>query len=166
MNATEAISRLVSEPVRSSGLFSDATLVVPTTGASESQLRGVYAQVGRALSKSHASVLASWNGLDLEVIRLFGVPPVPSGIRSLTAWSAVPAPSGWLAFGSDPAGFLYFEDPEGTVHSFDHDGGTWTRIAPSLDAFISEIVFGPAAATFGGEKWLEALRNSGVVAAA
>jgi hypothetical protein len=163
VNATETIARLLSEPVRSSGLFSESLLVVPASGATQAQLHDVTVQLGRPLSAQHARLLSSWNGLDLDVIRLFGAAPAPNGILPLSKTSIAHAPSGWLAFGSDPAGYVYFEDPSGAIHSFDHDGGHWTRVAPNLDAFITELVFGPKAALFAGEEWLATLRQCGVV---
>jgi hypothetical protein len=68
-----------------------------------------------------------------------------------------------IAIGSDAAGFIYLQSEEGRIFSFDTDGGTCGELAKSLDDLIDRVVFGPDAASFGGDRWLTELRSVGIV---
>jgi hypothetical protein len=158
MHCLETLKRVLSEPVMSSGLLT-RELVVVSSPATATQLSALESALPRPLSALHRELLLSWNGLDLDVVRFFGAPPVQSDIVPLPEGQAlIPAAHpGWVAIGSDPAGFLYAEDDSGAVWSVDHDGGAELRLASSLDEFIGSYIFGQRAAEFGGASWREDL---------
>ena len=94
---------------------------------------------------------------------LDGVPPVAKGIRNLLECQGLVAEGeGNIAFGSDPSGFLYVESGNGSVLSWDHDGGEIEVEASCIDEFIDEIVFGARGDSFMGEEWLNRLRTLGL----
>jgi hypothetical protein len=106
--------------------------------------------------------LAQWNGLDLEVLRLYGVAPVPPGIRELVVeqrhWEGLPG----LVVGSDPAGFLYLEGSDGKVFVYDTDGGDVKLLCAGLDELFTVHVFGREAEAFGGTEWASEVRRVGI----
>jgi len=160
----EIIGRIVSEPVLSSGLLSRESILA-SPPASLAQLAALEGVLPRRLSESHRQLLLTWNGLNLDVVRLLGAPPVCDGIDPLPQWQTlIPSthPS-WIAIGTDPAGFLYAQDERGKIWSIDHDGGTEKRLSSSLDEFLGDYVFGKRAAEFGGESWRDDLVTHGIL---
>ena len=97
------------------------------------------------------------------MIRLFGVPPVEEGIRDILEWQElVPGNEKNIAFADSPAGFIYFEDSIGRVLSWDHDGGAAKLLAPCVDVFIDDFVFGSQADDFIGGSWIQERRALGL----
>ena len=167
MQGIDIIKRILSEPVISSGLLA-RDLIAAGPPASSDGVATLERRLPRRLSRFHRQLLLTWDGLDLDVVRFFGVSPVRDGGASLLdAQSLVPVghPS-WIAFASDPAGFLYAEDEHGVIWSIDHDGGEAARAASSLDEFICSYIFGTRAAEFGGDSWHDDLVTYGVLPAA
>ena len=166
MTAVTKIRELLSPSVHASGLLSHELTHVPSMGVTAEHLAREERALPRPLSESHRALLSVWNGIDLDVIRIFGIPPVERGIRPITQWQRFvpedPKFAGAIAFACDPAGFLYVELPDGSVHSSDHDGGDTQQIASSIDEFIEEVVFGQRATEFGGEEWFKELRALGL----
>ena len=163
MSAVTKIRRLLAPEMLAKRLISASLSVIPSNGVQEAGLRRLESQLPRALSMQHRALLSTWNGLNLDVIRIFGVEPVADRIPELIEnQTLVPEGSGNIAFGSDPSGFLYFEDAAGSVLSFDHDGGEVKLVASCIDEFIDDIVFGPRADSFMGEDWLIELRGAGL----
>jgi hypothetical protein len=83
----------------------------------------------------------------MDDIRIHGVGNLPNGIDSVH-WS-----NDGLVFGSDPAGFVYVLNNDGSVSSVDHDCGLVTRVAESIVDFVSNYVFGNRAVEFAGKEW-------------
>ncbi|MFZ3320756.1 MAG: SMI1/KNR4 family protein [Usitatibacter sp.] len=163
MTAVSKIQRLLTPPVRAARLISQDLSTIPAAGASAEALRSLESKLQRPLSAQHRDLLMTWNGLDLDVIRIFGVPPVVKGIYDLLEWQElVPEGEGNIAFGGDPSGFLYFESKSGSVLSSDHDGGETKVVASCINEFIDEVVFGARGDSFLGEEWLNELRALGL----
>lgn len=157
--AIEVIERVLSSDVLTPGL-----MIVPPTGANEAMISECEVSVGRVFSGAHRRLLNRWNGLDLEVIRVFGCAPDDGEIVDLaSAQIRVDAVAGAVTFASDPAGFAYIEDTKGSIYSVDSDGGAIQCLASDLDAFFGRVVFGPEAATFGGDHWQEELEAAGLL---
>jgi len=166
MTAVSKIRELLSPRVRQSDLLSENLTVVPSRGATLESLSRLEQELPRPLSESHRALLSLWNGLDLDVVRILGVPPVEDGITPITACqgsaSEDPLLAASVAFASDPSGFVYFELPDGRVYEWDHDGGDTRIVASNIDEFIDHLVFGGRAAEFAGEEWLVELRALGL----
>lgn len=164
MRSLDIIRRIVSEPLVSSGLLIREFIIV-SPPATQIQVVALEGALPRKLSESHRRLLLTWNGLNLEVVRLLGAPPVWEGVDPIPKWQKLipPRHSLWIAIGTDPAGFLYAEDEDGSVWSIDHDGGAETRLAFSLDEFIGVYIFGTRAAEFGGDSWRDDLVTYGVL---
>ena len=158
MMAIAAIERALA-----SAVLTKTLVVVASRGAMASELGSEQVLLGRVLSNLHRVLLERWNGLDLDVIRLYGVGSTEPGIRCLRAeqrdW---PELDGSLVVGSDPAGFMYLERPTGEIWTLDTDGGHEAVVAENIDALFSKYVFGSDAVLFGGEEWAEQLLRAGV----
>lgn len=109
-------------------------------GATEAELASA-----PPLPNSLRDLLAWHNGLNLDVVRIHGVGDVVPLIQF--------TPSGDIEFASDPAGFTYILRRDGTVASFDHDGGEEKVVAQGVDDFLRGYIFGPRASDFSGEDW-------------
>mgnify|MGYP002630850404 CR=1 FL=1 len=135
---------------------------MPLSGASRAVIQAEEAAIGHPLSAAYRSVLSRWNGLDLEVIRLFGC---KDGVteRLQRMQTPVLAERHLICFGSDPAGFLYCEKRSGSVFSLDTKGGQLRELAGGFDDFMERIVFGRDADQFSGREWLDELRRAGLV---
>jgi hypothetical protein len=166
MQSLSIIQRILSEPVISSGLL-ERSLVVVSPPALPEDLDALEERLPRKLSLFHRQFLLSWDGLDLEVIRFFGVAQQAAGIMSLSRAQSLlpPGHPGWIAVASDPAGFLYAEDEQGAIWSIDHDSEGVIKVAPSLDQFIATYLFGQDAAKFGGDSWHDDLVTHGILPA-
>lgn len=159
MHSLDIIRRIVSEPLVSSGLLIREFIIV-SPPAKLVQVAALEGTLPRKLSESHRRLLLTWNGLNLEVVRLLGAPPVREGVDPIPKWQRVipPRHSLWIAIGTDPAGFLYAEDEDGSVWSIDHDGGEprqdWhspstnslvftssARARPSLVGILGEMIW-------------------------
>jgi hypothetical protein len=166
MRAVLKIREVLEPRVRKSRLLIESMTVVPSAGATPELLARFDRELPRPLSDSHRALLSVWNGIDLDVLRILGVPPTEKGIRPITDCQgfipAEPGFAGAIAFASDPSGYVYFELPDGSVYSWDHDGGNTTRIASTVDDFIENVVFGARGAEFAGEKWLHELQARGL----
>jgi hypothetical protein len=160
MSAVERIQQVLD-----AGLLMPQLIVVPTTGATEDEVDAEGRLLGRPLRPDHARILRRWNGLDLEVVRLFGCGENAGEAERLSARQAPSAicVGGTIAIGADPSGFVYLQSNSGLVFSFDSDGCELNQVATDLDDFFERLVFGPDAASFAGEDWLTELREAGIV---
>lgn len=158
-SAVQVITRALD-----SGVLAPDLSYVPAEGASAEMIAKEERALGRRLSPQHVAVLRRWNGLDLEVLRLYGCGDVPPRIRRLAEnqW-----PDEWpvegIIIGSDPAGFMYLEDSAGNILSLDHDGGEVKTLASGVDDFFGRLVFGEDAHLFAGDDWKEELRSHGLL---
>jgi hypothetical protein len=166
MNAVSKIREILNPDVLKSHLLIESLIAVPLAGATPPLFARFDRELPRPLSDMHRAVLSVWNGIDLDVIRILGVPPTENGIATIRDCQGLipvePRYAGAIAFASDPSGYIYFELPDGSVHSWDHDGGSTQQIASTIDDFISHVVFGARGEEFGGERWLQELQLCGL----
>lgn len=159
MNAVSCIERLLV-----SGVLVSELTTVPDHGVADTDLARLDEELPRPLSAMHREILRRWDGIDLELLQLYGFGSV-AGVRSLReSQGSLPSGVGGFVIGSDPAGFIYLEFDSGEIASYDTDGGALSILAANLDDFICRVVAGPEAASFGGEEWLAALEGAGLVA--
>ena len=159
MSAVATIERVLG-----SALLRPTLISVPATGATEGQIARVESRLPRSLSQPHRTLLARWNGLDLDVLRIHGADS--SGIdgpRDLASRQDAAALPRSIVFADDPSGFVYVEDELGVIWSMDSDGGEAKQVAPDLDAFFSDLVFGRHAAKFMGQSWADELMAAGLL---
>ena len=157
-----AVAKIQS--VLDSGLLTPELTVVPKTGATADDIRTEQLLLERPLCSDHAELLRRWNGIVLDVVRLYGCGENASEVGRLSAAQieAEFCAEGLLVVGSDPAGFAYLQAADQRMYCFDTDGGEFEQIAGSLDDFFERLVFGPDAATFAGDDWLAELRAAGI----
>lgn len=166
MNAVSKIREVLNPKVLKSRLLIENLIAVPSAGATPPLLARFDRELPRPLSEMHRAVLSVWNGIDLDVIRILGVPPAENGIATITDCQRFvpvePRYASAIAFASDPSGYIYFELPDGSVHSWDHDGGDTQQIASTIDDFICHVVFGARGEEFGGKQWFQELQLCGL----
>lgn len=153
------------EIVLNTNLLMKDMIVIPSRGATEDEIRNEQLLLGRVICPDHGAILRRWNGIVLDVIRLFGCGDDTGEVRRLSAMQLngeFDAGKG-LVVGSDAAGFVYFQRENCEVFSLDTDGGSFKKIADNLDELFEYFVFGPGAASFAGEEWLSELREFGIV---
>lgn len=160
MRAIPVIERVVA-----SGILIPELVVIPSGGATIEELATDASTLGRELSESHTALLRRWNGLNLDVIRLYGCGSCPARTGQLVRMQLGPGTiaNGSVAFGSDPAGFVYVETVKGQIQQLDSDGGAISALAEGLDDFLCRVVFGKDAAAWGGDEWFQELRDAGLV---
>lgn len=140
-------------------------MVVPTTGAMESEIDNEQLLLGRSFCADHVEILRRWNGIGLEVVRLFGCGDSAgqSGRISALQFISGYGVEGAIAVGADPSGFIYIQLADQRLFSLDSDGGEVTQVAKDLDDFFERLVFGTDASSFAGEEWLADLRSAGII---
>jgi hypothetical protein len=142
-----------------------ALTFIPPRGATDMEIAAAGQVLRRPLSARHAALLRRWNGLNLEVVRLYGATETPGEIRAL-AEAQLPllaARPGTVVFGDDPAGFVYGELERGEVVLWDSDLGDMDVVATNLDEFFDRLVFGAGAEQFAGEDWKSKLKAAGLL---
>ena len=156
MSSFERIKQLLE-----SGALCAELTRVPERGASSGEIADVEERVKRPLSAPVRNVLSTWNGIDIEILRIHGCGNDPRLRPIETAQRYLPeAPEGTLVIGSDPAGFAYLEMQDGRILSYDSDGGEVKTLAADFDDFICRLVLGPDAAEFAGEDWASDLKQA------
>lgn len=159
INSMKAIA--VIERALSAGALEPNLISVPSRGATDEEIEEEEALVGQRLSESHKTLLRRWNGIDLEVLRLFGCGPAATQRRlSDATMTGVDAA---VVIGDDPFGFVYFGASDGRIILLDTDGGAVEEVAADLDDFICRLVFGADAASFAGDDWFHELRVAGII---
>jgi hypothetical protein len=139
------------ERVLASPLLTPDLVCVPDRGATDAELASVF---NAQQDSSLMTLLRRWNGLDLDVIRIHGVGITSDGLPCVAS-----TPHGH-AVASDPSGFQYIRLPDGTISSFDHDGGSLTSVANDFDDFLRNYVFGNRSAAFCGDEWAAEVASS------
>ena len=160
MSAVEKI-----EVVLGTGLLTPQLMIIPARGATDDELRQEEALLGRPLCLDHVAILRRWNGIAMEVVRLFGCGENAGEVGRLSALQIKGdfGVKGAVVVGSDASGFAYLQAADGRVFSLDTDGGEFKQLAGNLDEFFERLVFGPDAASFAGQDWLAELRDVGIV---
>jgi hypothetical protein len=158
MTAVEIIERVLGTKVLHPSL-----IYVPGRGASAEEIAAVASKLPRALSPAHQGLLRRWNGLNLEVIRIYGTVESREiqGLADNQDESLSEEP-GMIIFADSPTGIAYAEDADGIIVSYDFDGGDVSALAPDFDDFFVRLVFGKDSAEFCGEDWRQQLAASGV----
>lgn len=139
--------------------------IIPTRGATEDEIHEEEQALNSRFYADHIALLRKWNGITLDIIRLFGCGKNSGEVGRLSSMQidANLGLSDAIVIGSDAAGFIYVQAEEGRIFSFDTDGRTCGAIAKSLDDMIDRVVFGPDAASFGGDRWLAELHRVGIM---
>lgn len=154
------------EKVLSSGLLLEPLTYIPANGANHIELSVLNDALPKPLSAAHKSILQKWNGLNLDVIRLYGASAISGELKGLTeSQDNVPISfsDGYIVFGDDPAGFVYLEDDEGRIWSLDTEIQVTSLIAIDMDDFFQNYLFGLKGFEFGGENWMLELRSAGLI---
>jgi len=151
MSAVEVIRRVLSAK-----FLSPSLTYIPEKGASSGDIELVESQINRCLSDQHRKLLESWNGINLDVLRVYGATPTRDELKGiLSVQEILDHESGQrlTAFCESPAGLIYFEDADSGILMLDLDGGDIEKVAFSIDDFFERFVFGKDAAQFAGEDW-------------
>lgn len=163
-NSTMSAVATIQRVLNTSLLLPDL-IIVPERGASDTELQSEAQRLLRFFSEKHVRLLRKWNGIGLEVVRFFGCGQEANKIGriadlQLDAEFGLP---GAIIVGSDASGFVYLESENGTMLSYDTDGGTLTELANDLDDFVDRVVFGKDAASFAGDDWFAELEQNGLL---
>ena len=110
MNAIATIRKVID-----SGILESALVSIPSRGATEQEIADEQRLLRLDLCPDHLQILRQWNGVDLEVIRLFGCgedasPPgrlsenqTPMAVEGVTAIIVF-----WLVTSAPPSSLLRF----------------------------------------------------------
>jgi hypothetical protein len=160
MTAVETVERVLG-----AGLLIPELTIVPPRGATEDEIREEVAVLRKSLCTDHLAILRHWNGIALDVLRLFGCGAATGRLGSLKDFQLAAAlrSTGGIVVGTDPSGYLYVQTADQLIYSFDSDGGSVKLLAKNFDDFIDRLVFGADAGEFAGPEWLRELRESGVI---
>lgn len=158
MSAVDRIKQVLASDVLTRQLT-----IVPVHGATESEINEEEQLLGRRLSEDHAAILRIWNGIALDVNRFFGCGRSAAIARLSTVQVVTSGIEHAIVVASDPAGFVYVQARDGAVWCQDTDGGATERVAANVEDLIERVIFGPSAASFGGDDWLANLRAARIV---
>jgi hypothetical protein len=153
MKAITLLEKIISPEILGSDLLLRELTFIPVRGATAAEIREEESEVGHPFSEAYRQFLLRWNGINLDVIRLYGAGKVDSRLHRLVK-EQIPELPHMVVIGSDPAGFIYAENSNGAIYSLDHDGGELKCVAQGFESFIVDYVFGKNSAEFGGEEWL------------
>lgn len=161
--AMNAVSRI--EKVLSSGVLIPEMLVIPDFGATESEIHEEESNLPRQLSHSHKSLIKKWNGMNLDLIRIYGCGKVHPELNRLSERQSgvLSEGVGNIVFADDPAGFMYAEKNDGSILSVQVSTGEVRDVAKNIDDFFVRLVFGKDARDFGGDEWVEELVDAGIL---
>jgi hypothetical protein len=146
-----------------SGVLTPELTIVPARGATHDDIESEEAILGRPLCADHVAILRTWNGLALDILRLFGCGPNAGEVGRISDYQFPAASRFGIVIGSDASGFAYIQTHDSRVLSFDSDGSEVKLLATGLDEFFERLVFGPDAERFGGSEWFGELRDAGMI---
>ncbi len=118
--------------------------------------------IGKKFSNEHIELLKHYNGIDLDVIRFYGVGVTIKPIKRL-ARNQDDLDSEYIAIGDDPAGFTYIQDKAGKIYSIDSEAGEIKYLTSSLSELITCYIFGKDASQFGGKDWEDELKDNKIL---
>lgn len=158
-------SVMIIEKAIKSGVLIDGLTIIPDRGASDTEIVEEEKKLPRPLSSQHKAILKRWNGMNMDIMRLYGCADVHEELRRLCdsqidMFSEV---EGAIVFADDPSGFIYAESLTGSVHSIQAANGEMKVLAASIDDFFERLVFGKDAKEFGGVEWEEELADCGLL---
>ena len=152
------------QQVIASGILHEDLMILPTRGATVEEITEEEELIGRPLSAQHTGLLEEWNGIGLEVLRLFGCGTDTGEIGRLVDCFAIDSiDRGVIVIGSDSSGFAYLEDRTGAIYSLETSEQRLNFLASDLESFICEVVFGSRAERFAGKDWKDELREFGLL---
>lgn len=159
MTPVEIIERVLETQVLKKSLT-----YIPDTGATLEELTSLSKNLPRELSGSHVCLLGRWNGINLDIVRIFSASSTNTELRSLTEsqLGRIEGVTDAIFFGDDPSGFLYLEDSLGEIYSLDSQSGNVRQVAVNLVDFFARLVFGKDAADFAGDDWHRDLKRVGL----
>lgn len=158
MNIVKKIEKILKTSLLSKGLC-----YIPAHGASPEAISEEEKILNRSLSETHKEFLSHWDGINLEVVRLFGCKEDKETRKLSKNQFELPEKGNPIFFASEPTGFIYAYDKQENVYSIDTDGWEITKTADSLDEFICDFVFGKRAAEFAGDDWYEEVKAHGLI---
>jgi hypothetical protein len=135
---------------------------IPKKRPSEQSINRIKESVEISINPIHEIFIRRWNGIDLEVIKIYSFDKKEENIPNLMDRQFDLNKEGLLVFGSSPSGFLYSYDNQGIVFSIDTDGWNIEKVADSFEDFICNYVFGKRSREFGGDEWYEDLKKAGI----
>ncbi|WP_010304014.1 SMI1/KNR4 family protein [Candidatus Odyssella thessalonicensis] len=154
----DKIFRKINKVVNS-GILIKGIYFLPNNGATEEEIKLTNKTLPHSLSLEYQQFLKYWNGINLDIIRLFGCGNVEPPLSNLLENQFDYNNKGLVIIGSDPAGFLYAENKDGEILSIDTDGGEFHTVADNFTDFICDYLFGVHAHEFAGEDWLNELKD-------
>ena len=106
MNAVERIRAVIQ-----AGVLCPELTLIPRQGATDYEIRHEESLVGRPLCADHREILRHWNGIGLEVIRLFGCGESTDEIGRLSAFQidSCLGEDDRIVVGSDAAGLSTYK---------------------------------------------------------
>ena len=153
MKMIEIIKKVIESEILITSLC-----LIPEKGASANEIALEESLVSKEFSKYLKCFLEEWNGIDLDVIRIYRCGQSSNRLRRIAdeQFEEI-STEGFIVIGSDPSGFIYMENEKSEIYSFDTDGGEIEYLAENLDKFFTELVFGKDADKFLGEDWKKEL---------
>jgi len=156
-----------------SGVLLEDLMTIPLAGATDMMIDEEENVLPRPLSKYHRAFLQSWNGADMDKIRVHGVGKTEEFIKPLSRehqeWDEIidevarKLENKVILFADDPAGFMYFELENGPIIQLDTDGGATEVIAENMSDFFLNYLFGKRANEYAGDDWLQELIDAKIV---
>jgi SMI1-KNR4 cell-wall len=152
------------EKVIEARVLIESLMLVPDKGATSDEIKQEELLIGVTFSKYYKSFLERWNGIDLDIIRIYGCGDSLNRIRRISNEQTEElALQKLIVFGSDPSGFIYVENEKGEIFSFDSDGGELEFLSKNLNIFFADLVFGKDSNRFMGDDWKKELLEKGVI---
>jgi len=148
----------VIEKVLNSDLLDKDLIDVPGPSI-DLQIKEEENKLSKNISSEYKLFLQNYNGLNLDIIRLYGVGVTDKCIRNLSDTKNDLELEG-IIIGDDPAGFYYIQNISGQIYSCDSKSYNIKCLANSFSSFISDVVFGENADEFAGEEWKSELRDA------
>jgi SMI1-KNR4 cell-wall len=140
---------------------------VPSSGVSDLELAKAEKHVGTILPLSLKNILKCWNGLHLDIINFFGCGEVEDPIHKIEENQPnnyeIYNKNFFVAFGDDPAAFLYLFDKNEKIYSLNLKSSQIEFLSENLEDFICNLVFGERAREFAGEEWEQELIDAGIL---
>lgn len=94
--------------VLDTSLLMPELVIVPSSGATDNEISDEQALVGRIFCNDHVAILRQWNGIALDIVKLFGCSDSVGEIGRISAWHRPGEYGvvGAVVVGADPSGFL------------------------------------------------------------
>jgi hypothetical protein len=169
----EKIKPLIEKAIEKGCISIDLSFI-PSEGAREQDILEEERKSIRPFTFQHKEFLKIWNGANLDLIKFYGCGNAHKEISKISEWQmevyddnpseAFPdlPYKDLLVIGDTPFGEVIIEDKKGSIYMLNFDGLLFEKVASSLEEFICDYVFGKRAEEFGGEEWLQELKDAGL----